>query len=431
LSYWDSKRYFAEPIKSKYVIEKLGKHIKKENHLTRPSKHTENEFEILGVNNKEGLFDAYIEKGKNIKQPYQKVEKGWLAYNPYRVNVGSIGLKTENHEYDWISNAYVVFSCKNDLLPEFLYEIIISDRFNQQIRDFTAGSVRQNLTFDILAELEIPLPSKDIQDWLVSAYQNRLQQAEEAEAKANELEKSIESYLLSELGIEIQKADEQKKKGVQFVRFKDVTRWGVEFILSADRKINTKYRTKKISELCKIGSGGTPSRSISSYYSGDILWVKTTEVQNEIITNTEETITEIGLENSSAKIYPAGSLIIAMYGQGATRGRTAKLAVPASTNQACAVLYEIDGSQIDTDFLWIYIQGEYERLRALASGNNQPNLNAQMIADYEVTLPPLSVQNAIVSHINEQKAEIKRLKAKAEKLRKEAKEEFEREVFEN
>ncbi len=259
LGYWDSKRYFAESVKSKYVIKKLAEHINEENHLIRPLQQPENDFKILGVNNKEGLFDAYIEKGKNIKQPYQKVEKNWLAYNPYRINVGSIGLKTEKHEHDLISNAYVVFSCKHDLLPDFLYKVIISDIFNRQIRNFTAGSVRQNLTFDLFSELEIPLPPLSIQNQLVSAYQNRLRQAHEAEAKANELEKGIERYLLSELGIEIPKAEIQKR-GLQFVKFSETVRWDFDYLKNQHilyRIVkNCKYNVIPFSSVIKYSQYG-------------------------------------------------------------------------------------------------------------------------------------------------------------------------------
>ena len=154
------------------------------------------------------------------------------------------------------------------------------------------------------------------------------------------------------------------------------------------------------------------------------------EVVDEYINDTEEKITQKGLENSSAKLYEKDSLIIAMYGQGKTRGRTAKLGISSSTNQACAVLYDINNELILTDYLWFYFQNEYERIRELAYGNNQPNLNAGMIKEYPIVLPPLEVQNEIVNHINQIKSQVKELRSKAAELRQNAKEDFERSVFE-
>ena len=119
-----------------------------------------------------------------------------------------------------------------------------------------------------------------------------------------------------------------------------------------------------------------------------------------------------------------------MYGQGDTRGRTAKLGIDATTNQACAVLHDIDNSIVSTDYLWYYLQGRYDDLRSLASGNNQPNLNAGKINNYDVVVPPMDIQNEMVAHIKEQKALAKQLKQKAQEIRENALKEFENEIFE-
>ena len=166
----------------------------------------------------------------------------------------------------------------------------------------------------------------------------------------------------------------------------------------------------KLGDIYKISSGGTPSRKKSAYWiNGNIPWVTTTEVTNEIITSTNECITKLGLENSSAKIYPINSLIIAMYGQGATRGHTAKLGIEACTNQACAVLYE-KKIEVETDFVWYYMQSQYEKLRSISHGSVRPNLNANDIANYEIPLPSLSEQKEIVSKIGAIESKIASLK---------------------
>ena len=166
----------------------------------------------------------------------------------------------------------------------------------------------------------------------------------------------------------------------------------------------------KLGDIYKISSGGTPSRKKSAYWiNGNIPWVTTTEVTNEIITSTNECITKLGIENSSAKIYPINSLIIAMYGQGATRGRTAKLGIEACTNQACAVLYE-KKIEVETDFVWYYMQSQYEKLRSISHGSVRPNLNANDIANYEIPLPSLSEQKEIVSKIGAIESKIASLK---------------------
>lgn len=428
-SKWDVKRFFIKQIHSSYPVLFLSELLNEETEKKKLSKYPEEEFGILGVSNEIGMFDAYTELGKNINQPYKIVKKDFIAYNPYRVNVGSIGIKKDSLKNTYISNAYVVFSTKKELLPDYLFLLMHTEKFNQLIKDNTTGSVRQTLSFENLCKITVPLPSIDEQKNILKKYHETISQAESLEIQAEELQTSIQNYFDNQLGIT--EINTEFKNGLNFISFSTMELWSVE--KNQNRKIirNKKHPVVKLETLCSVGSGGTPDRSNDSYYkNGNIPWVKTTEVVDDYIYDTEEKITQKGLENSSAKIYEKDSLIIAMYGQGKTRGRTAKLNIAASTNQACAVLYDIDNKRVLTDYLWFYFQNEYERIRELAYGNNQPNLNAGMIKAYPIVLPLLSVQEVIVNHINQIKSQAKELRSKATELRVSAKNDFERSVFE-
>lgn len=164
-----------------------------------------------------------------------------------------------------------------------------------------------------------------------------------------------------------------------------------------------------ISDLCDVSSGGTPLRTNSDYWiNGNIFWVKTKELDNSILMTTEEMITEKGLNNSSAKVYPIGSIIIAMYG--ATIGQTAKLGVEAATNQACAVLHCFK-KEVLNDYIWFYMRTQKDKLKKKAYGSAQPNINADIIAKYPVLLPSLSEQKRIVSDIENYEAQIAKAQA--------------------
>jgi len=139
---WDVKRYSAKVITSHFQMVSLAHHIQAEHKKYKLFDEPENDFGILGVNNVDGIFDAYTQKGKEINQVYKKMQTGWIAYNPYRVNVGSIGIKKTEHKNEYISPAYVVFSCKENLLPEFLFLVFKTKAFNRVINDNTTGSVR-------------------------------------------------------------------------------------------------------------------------------------------------------------------------------------------------------------------------------------------------------------------------------------------------
>ncbi|HCO82941.1 MAG TPA: hypothetical protein DIT95_05350 [Arenibacter sp.] len=139
-----------------------------------------------------------------------------------------------------------------------------------------------------------------------------------------------------------------------------------------------KYAT--IEQLGKVYSGGTPSRKISKYWGGNIPWIKTAEVNYQIINEAEEYITKEGLKNSAAKLIPAGSVLVAMYGQGVTRGRVAITGIEASCNQACAIIET--SNVVNSRFIYSYLEYKYEELRSLAHGANQQNLNLGMIKEF-------------------------------------------------
>lgn len=142
----------------------------------------------------------------------------------------------------------------------------------------------------------------------------------------------------------------------------------------------------RLGDHCTIRSGGTPPRDVAEYWDGDIPWVKTGEVNYRPIQNTGEHITRAGLENSSAQIFPKGTLLMAMYGQGVTRGRVAMLDIPSATNQACAAL--LPGPQLDVCCLYAFCCFAYDRIRDVGHGANQKNLSADLIRQILIPLPP-------------------------------------------
>ena len=248
LNLWDFKRYISKVVSSKYPIVKLANFINEENKKIKPFDFPEEKFEILGVNNKTGLFDAYIEDGNKINQPYKIVENGFLAYNPYRINVGSIGLKTKEQKYKYISPAYVVFSCKKDLLPEFLYILFRTDKFNELIRENTTGSVRQTLSFSSMGQIQIPLPSLEKQKEIVDRYNEKIKLAEEQEKEAQNLEQEIDQYICETLGIKIQNQLEQNKISyLNFTSLKKLSMWDV--YNNKNQVLSTKYNFGKLKDI--------------------------------------------------------------------------------------------------------------------------------------------------------------------------------------
>jgi restriction endonuclease S subunit len=139
-----------------------------------------------------------------------------------------------------------------------------------------------------------------------------------------------------------------------------------------------------IGEFCKeMKSGGTPSRSHNEYWDKkDYPWLKTGEVHNNIIINIEEFISQAGLDNSSAKIIPQGSVIMAMYG--ATAAQVAYLSCDTTTNQACCNM--ICHSKEDAAYLFFHLLANQENIKKLANGGAQENLSQEIIAQQPILL---------------------------------------------
>ncbi len=316
--------------------------------------------------------------------------------------------------------------------PDYLTMVLRTPFFLSIVSGKKAQGIKNESGYGFIGSFSVPLPQLEEQESLVTNYNDKIKNANDLEFQASQIEGGIGDYLMKTLGATKKQGKvtrNSKYQHLKFINFMDVCEWGLDIITKKHNREIFKYPVRKIKSLCQLGSGGTPSRSYSQYYKGNIPWVKTGEVLNDVIMETEEHITEEAIANSSAKLYPKGSLIIAMYGQGDTRGRTAKLGIDATTNQACAVLHDIDNNVVSTDYLWYYLQGRYDDLRSLASGNNQPNLNAGKINNYDVVVPPMNIQNEMVAHIKEQKALAKQLKQKATSIREEALKEFENEIF--
>ena len=177
------------------------------------------------------------------------------------------------------------------------------------------------------------------------------------------------------------------------------------------------WEVAKVGDFAKIQSGGTPARDVAeNWIDGTIPWVKTGEIDYCVIKDTEEKITSVGLSNSAARLYPEGTLLMAMYGQGITRGRVGLLGIEAATNQACASISPIDVRKLTSLFLYYYFQYHYENLRKLGHGANQRNMNAALIRSFPISFPDADEQSAVVSALESLDAKSELYSRKRNKL---------------
>ena len=156
------------------------------------------------------------------------------------------------------------------------------------------------------------------------------------------------------------------------------------------------WDVKALTDIAQVTSGGTPSRTKPEYWlNGTVPWIRTTEVQNCVLTaeDTQEYISELGLKHSSAKIVPAGTVLLAMIGQGKTRGQIALLKFEATTNQNCAAI--IFKNDQEPSFHFNVLLSRYENIRAMSNSAGQSNLSGALVKAIKVPVPPLPEQQKI------------------------------------
>lgn len=171
----------------------------------------------------------------------------------------------------------------------------------------------------------------------------------------------------------------------------------------------------QIKDIASISSGSTPNRNNSEYWNGNIAWVTTGELSSGHVNHTSELITVKAVKETKMRIYPQGTLLMAMYGQGKTRGTVAILEIDAAVNQACAAITVKDGK---SKFLFYQLKNSYQDIRKLSNTGNQENLNADIIKTYQVPWAPDEEQERISTILTTQDKVIKRKETRlAEKQR--------------
>ncbi|MDV3797523.1 hypothetical protein CMU10_04940 [Elizabethkingia anophelis] len=305
---------------------------------------------------------------------------------------------------------------------EFLKHFLKSKKFKDVLKEQTPGGIKTEIKPKHLLPLEIYIPKKldnqkKIVQHLDKLYENLnnlnfeithqldlikdLRQAFLREAMQGLLVSNETSDgktgadLLAE--IQAEKAQLIKEKKIKKPKpLTPITQEEIPF------EIPENWTWCRLGEISEIGTGATPLTSNPYYYiDGNIPWVTSSETGSLYIYSTEKFITEKAIKETNCKIYPIGTLVVAMYGQGKTRGQITELMLEAATNQACATINLIRFNTLTNKFLKYFFLKIYDKIRLLAQGGAQPNLNMDKIKNTIISFPALEIQGLIVSKLDE------------------------------
>lgn len=274
------------------------------------------------------------------------------------------------------SNSIVLDEISDTLLNlDFVkYAMTIADK-----SDVITGTAQPQITIQLLKYLSFPLPPL--------AEQNRIV------AKLDTLFAKLETIKASMAKVPLLLKDFRQQVLTQAVTGKLTEEW------RKGRDLE-EWQQSSIGKLFDVKTGATPKRGEKKYYEEPTIpWLKSGQVKNELIFEADEFISELAVKETNAKIYPIDTILVAMYGEGKTRGQVGWMKIKAASNQAIAALVNEKLDLITKKYVYNFCLSQYNEIRAQAEGGNQPNLNLSKIKNWSLKLPSFKEQQEIVSRV--------------------------------
>lgn len=339
------------------VYKRLGNYIREVDIRNRDLAVTR----LVGVSISKEFIPSIANTVGTDMSAYKIVKHGQLAYGPVTSRNGdkvSVALLKGSVEAI-VSQAYTVFEItdRSLLLPEYLMMWFRRPEFDRYARFHSHGSAREIFDWEEMCDVHLPIPPIECQRELVAEYETLSRRIRLNEQFISRLESLAQAL------------------------------YRRTFVDSIDKEnLPASWRMGTIGEFCKkMTSGGTPSRAHPEYWNKrEYRWLKTGEVQNNVILDVEEYISREGLENSSAKLIPAGTVVMAMYG-GGTVSNVSYLCCETTTNQACCNM--ICYSKEEAAYLYFHLRFYQEDIKRMANGGAQENLSQELIASLPLLIP--------------------------------------------
>lgn len=357
----------------------------------RKHQYTSNGVKLLNVTN---ILDGYLDLEATDR--YISEEEAYGKYKHFLVDEGDLLIACSGIKISYFDKKITFVSSEdlplcmntstmrfktnneNKLNIKYFYYFLKSNYFKKQLARQITGSAQLNFGPSHIKKMFIMIPEIE--------YQKNL---------AKILDK-------------ISKLIEIRRKQIQA---------NDDLIESLFYEMFKKYNTESVNlgDLFELKSGSTPSRKNNEYWNKkDIPWIKSNQVNDNFIFNAEEYISQEGYKNSSLEIYPEDTVLIAMYGQGKTRGQVGILKFKSTTNQAVAAI--IPNKISNMTFIFYLLRTKYEELRGLSQGGNQKNLSLKILKNFKVFNPPIELQNKFAEYVIKIEEEKKKLNSSLKEL---------------
>ena len=278
----------------------------------------------------------------------------------------------------WVNNHVHVLRVKETIDHYFLKSFLN----NTSLLKYVASTAQPKLNQKDMRSIQIICPKLEEQTKIASIFSGvdaLIELTQEVIEKTERLKKGLMQKLLT--------------KGIEHTKFKKTNG-----LFRKEIKIPEEWSSCQLKDISMLSAGGTPSTFAKEFWNnGTIPWVSSSEVKNNRIIDSDKKITKLGLENSAAKLFPKGTVLVAITGFGMTRGRSAVLEINASTNQS-VVGIQPKREILDGEFLWYLLQNQYWVIRNFAQGSQQPRLSLGILEKFQICVPNnISEQQKIAS----------------------------------
>lgn len=316
---------------------------------------------------------------------------GSVVIAMYGATIAKVGLLTQPTT---VNQACCVLVPDGKILPRYAFYYFLSSK--RQLIDLGVGGGQPNISQDIVRSFKIALPIIEEQQKMV----NFLDEKTAIIDKMITAKNHTHTQLLELRQAIIQNLSLGRGAGMKMKR---INSWVGE--------VPEHWSVTKLSHVAQIKTGGTPNRDNLDYWTnGDIPWLASGEVDKEIISTVDSHITPLGMANSNATILPVDTVMIALNGQGKTKGMAALLKTPATCNQSLAGII-CDKKRLVPEYLYYYLKGKYADIRGL-KGEARDGLNLDIIGSIPIALPPIEEQKKIIERIENEISKIDKTRDK-------------------
>lgn len=309
-------------------------------------------------------------------------------------------------------------------LPQYLMYLCNSLYVQNRVESVAVGTTRKRISRKNLEQIKVPLPPLPEQRRIVAKLEEFLDKVNACQKRLDRIPIILKRFRQSVLAAACSgRLTEDWREGNpktgsgndlfdrirQFLAAQPLKSKELEHIEAAVHRdsvvdalglddIPEAWAPCDIGKIGRVCNGSTPSRKAPEYWGGDVPWVSSGEVKNNIITNTRELVSHRGLDETSLRLLPQGTVLIAMIGEGKTRGQSAVLEIEATINQNIAAIL-VDHGLVKSRYLWLWFRYQYSRTREVGSGSGPQALNCERVRELPFLLPGLSEQSEIVRRV--------------------------------